>query len=55
MVIGVQRKMTIESDIGKAAYAFQQRHGSKGKLTAFVTENGGIERKVLSQKNERLC
>jgi hypothetical protein len=38
----------IENDIGYAAYAFQERHGSKGKLVMFVTENGGIEWKKLN-------
>jgi hypothetical protein len=37
----------IESDINRAALVFQKKHSSKGKLVVFVTENGGIDWKVL--------
>jgi hypothetical protein len=39
----------IESDINLAALVFQRKHSSKGKLIAFVTENGGIDWKVLDK------
>jgi len=37
----------IENDIHRAAVVFQRKHGSKGKLVVFVTENGGVDWRVL--------
>lgn len=37
----------IESEINRAALVFQRKHGSMGKLVVFVTENGGVDWKIV--------